>query len=289
MNVHVSSFDDLVKQEWDLPAIDDNTFGTQLDIKAADADVSGGKIDIAEIDRIAEHPDAKSVTIFGLRQDTFEYFIKTYGRQFRYIRFFKNKAVEDWSLLETLPELEGLYWFHNQKITRLWDMSKNYALKAVELSDFTKLHDLSGIEKAPSLEWFGFGDAVWSTSELESLRPFIDTDIRRISFTGKTIRDMDISFIPQLKKLEVFDFPTNLFTMEEIAELVGKCPNLEGYSLKPYIETNVFNAETNKVDIPGVLLVGKRKPMIAIEGNEKKIANHVSKFNKIVEQYRMKG
>ena len=284
MNVHVPDFDDLAKQEWDYPVIDKDSRGTQLDIKAADADVSGGKINMEEIDRIADHPEAKSVSIFGLRQDTFEYFIKTYGRQFRYIRFFKNKAVEDWSLLETLPELEGLYWFHNQKITKLWDMSKNYALKAVELSDFTKLHDLSGIEKAPALEWFGFGDAVWSTSEIESLRPFINTNIRRISFTGKTIRDMDISFIPQMKSLEVFDFPTNLFTMEEVAQLVGRCPNLEGYSLRPYIETQLFNEETRKADKPGVLLVGKRKPVLAVEGNEKRIADHVAKFNKIAEQ-----
>ena len=277
MDIHAYDFDDLAKREWDSP----------LEIKAADADVSGGKIDIEAIDRIADHPEAKSVCIFGLRQDTFEYFIKTYGRQFRYIRFFKNKSVEDWSLLGTLPELEGLYWFHNQKITKLWDMSKNYALKAVELSDFTKLHDLSGIEKAPALEWFGFGDAVWSTSEIESLRPFLNTNIRRISFSGKTIRDMDISFIPQMKSLEVFDFPTNLFTMEEVAELVGKRPDLEGYSLKPYIETKLFNEETRKADKPGVVLVGKRKPVLAIEGNEKRIASHVSKFNKIVEEKRM--
>lgn len=274
MDIHACDFDDLAKREWDSP----------LEIKAADADVSGGKIDIEAIDRIADHPEAKSVCIFGLRQDTFEYFIRTYGRQFRYIRFFKNKSVEDWSLLGTLPELEGLYWFHNQKITKLWDMSKNYALRAVELSDFTKLHDLSGIEKAPALEWFGFGDAVWSTSEIESLRPFLNTGIRRISFSGKTIRDMDISFIPQMKSLEVFDFPTNLFTMEEVAELVGKRPDLEGYSLKPYIETKLFNEETRKADKPGVVLVGKRKPVLAIEGNEKRIASHVSKFNKIVEE-----
>ena len=86
--------------------------------------------------------------------------------------------------------------------------------------------------------------------------------------------------------MEVFDFPTNLFTMEEVAWLVGKCPNLEGYALKPYIETMVYNEKTLKGDKPGVLLVGKRKPMLAIEGNEKRIANHVAKFNKIVEQSR---
>lgn len=98
--------------------------------------------------------------------------------------------------------------------------------------------------------------------------------------------DIVTSNIPQMKALEVFDFPTNLFTMEEVAWLVGKCPNVEGYALRPYIETKVYNPETYKADIPGVLLVGKRKPMIAIEGNEKRIANHVAKFNKIVERSR---
>lgn len=44
--------------------------------------------------------------------------------------------------------------------------------------------------------------------------------------------------------------------------------------------------ETKKADIPGVLLVGKRKPLLALEGNEKKIASHVAKFNEIVEKTR---
>ena len=286
MDVHAYDFESLASKEWNYPKIDEDSRFAQLLIKAANADVSGGVIRKEEIDRIAEYPEAKTVSIGGLRQDTFEYFIKTYGRQFRYINFFKNKGVEDWSLLGTLPELEALYWFHNQKITKFWDMSRNYALRALEISDFCKLHDLSGVEKAPALEWFGFGDVVWRTSELESLRPLKDTNIRRLSFSGKTIRDMDISFIPQMKSLEVFDFPTNLFTMEEVAWLAGKCPNVEGYALRPYIETKVYNPETNKADIPGVLLVGKRKPIIAIEGNEKRIANHVAKFNKIAEQSR---
>ena len=284
MDVHAYDFDSLTEKEWKYPKIDEDARGTQLLLKAP-----GRKLSKDEIDRIAEHPDARSVSIGGLRQDTFEYFINTYGRQFRYINFFDEALIEDWSLLETLPELEALYWFSNQKITKLWDMSKNCSLKALELSDFTKLHDLSGVEKAPALEWFGFGDAVWRTSELESLRPLKDTNIRRLSFSGKTIRDMDISFIPQMKALEVFDFPANLFAMEEVAWLAGKCPNVEGYALRPYIETKVYNPETNMADIPGVLLVGKRKPMIAVAGNEKRIANHVAKFNKIAEQARKEG
>lgn len=63
-------------------------------------------------------------------------------------------------------------------------------------------------------EWFDLGDAVWPAWENESLRPFIGTKIKRIGFHGKKIRDMDISFLPDLKFLKVFDFATNLFTTE---------------------------------------------------------------------------
>lgn len=286
MNVHVSNFFELVKQEWNYPSYEDNSKETQLVLQSLDADVSGGKIQISDIDKLANYPEVKSVTILGLSQDTFEYFIHTYGRQFRYINFFKNKAVEDWSLLGTLPELECVYWFHNQRITKLWDMSQNRALRVVELNDFTKLHDLSGVEKAPALEWFGFGDAVWSTSEIESLKPFIDTKIKRIDFYGKKIRDMDISFIPNMRSLEVFNFPSNHFTTEQVAWLVAKCPNLKGRVLQPYIDYMIWNEQTRESDIPAVIIVGKRKPLLAIEGNEKRIANYIDKFEKLVEQYR---
>ena len=287
MNVHVKDFAELVKQEWNYPVYhNDRRNNTQLVLKAADADVSGGKIKTSDIDILADYPDVKSVTVFGLSQDTFEYFIKTYGRQLRYISFFKNKSVEDWSLLGELPELEGLYWFHNQKIAKMWDMSRNYALRAAALDDFTRLHDLSGVEKAPSLEWFGYGDAVWSTSEIDSLKPFRGTKIRRISFSGKKIRDMDISFIPDLKELEVFDFPTNLFTTEEVAWLSAKCPNLKGYSLKPYVEYKTFDERTKKTDVPAVIIVGRRKPSLVVEGNEERIAAYAAKFNRLAEKFR---
>ena len=69
-------------------------------------DIGGGRISIPEIDVLAEHPEAEAVRISGLRQDTFEYFIQTYGQRLRAIHFFKNKLVEDWSLLGTLPKLE---------------------------------------------------------------------------------------------------------------------------------------------------------------------------------------
>ena len=280
MNVQFSDFNELVKEQLGYKECD-RFHATQLIIQAHDADVSGGKIRKEEIDRIKEHPDAISVTISGLTQETFEYFIDKYAKQFRYIRFFKNKAVKDWSGLETLSDLEFLYWFVNQRIDRLWNMSRNHALKAVELNDFTRLHDLSGIENAESLEWFGFGNEVWASAEIDSLSILKDTGIKRIDFYGKAIRDMDISFLPEMKKIETFNFAPRLFTTEQVAWIKAKCPDLKGRSIKPYIELNFSDEETKSKAI----IVGKRKPILDIEGNEDRIEKYAREFERLVKQY----
>lgn len=64
---------------------------TCLWLREANMDIGGGTISKEEIDSLANYPDIDVVTISGLRQDTFEYFIKNYGKQLRAIRFFKNK------------------------------------------------------------------------------------------------------------------------------------------------------------------------------------------------------
>ncbi len=259
---------------------------TQLWLKPSNMDVTGGNIQIEEIDRLAEFPHIKSVTISGLNQETFEYFITKYGKQLHYIEFFKNKKVNNWELLGTLPELECVEWFHNQRITALWDMSKNYALKVLSINDFTRLHSIDGIEKAPALEWFDFGNAVCATSEIESLSPLCNTNIRRIDFYGKKIKDFDISVLSKMKNLEIFNFPTNLFTTEQVAWIVANFPDLKGYSLRPYVE---FVNKMNETEIPTVIIVGKRKPAMVIKGNEKRIENYTEKFHAMVKEMSMRA
>ena len=115
-------------------------------LQEANMDVSGGRISKEDIDRLKYYPDIDVVTISGLRQDTFEYFIKTYGKQFKAIRFFKNKLVEDWSLLGTLTQLEYVYFFFNQRISSLWNMSKNFSLTGLCIEDFTKLSSIKKLK-----------------------------------------------------------------------------------------------------------------------------------------------
>ena len=55
-----------------------------------------GKGDVFEvIDVLKKYPYLHTVTVAGLHQDTFEYFIRKYGEQLHAIRFFKICLISD--------------------------------------------------------------------------------------------------------------------------------------------------------------------------------------------------
>ena len=67
--------------------IDINNFTTSrfdnFDINLVQKEVGGGVVTVSQIDKsIKEKPNAKSIVISGLKQDTFDYFVHKYGRQF---------------------------------------------------------------------------------------------------------------------------------------------------------------------------------------------------------------
>ena len=249
-------------------------------------DIGGGKIIIADIDRLKAYPDAEVVTISGLRQDTFEYFIKTYGKQLRAIRFFKNKFIEDLSLLGMLPQLEYVYFFANQRVTALWNMTGNTSLRGLAIEDFSRLASIKGIETAPALKEFRIGNAIWSKMVIDSLMPLSNTKIERLSFTGRAIVDNDLSFLETLPNLKAFDFSTNIFTTEQIAWIVANYPQTEGYALKAKVDCMLCDSNEHMVDVPKTIIVGKRKPVLKVEGNEEKIQKYVDSFEKLKNKYK---
>ncbi|MGE5455862.1 MAG: hypothetical protein ACM3O4_01980 [Ignavibacteriales bacterium] len=283
MKITMSNFKDFIYGSWDYSEKTKEHCGLWL--RQEEMDIGGGRISKDDIDKLKKFPEVGTLTISGLNQDTFEYFINTYGKQLRAVRFFKNKLVSDWSLLGNLPQLEFVYFFHNQKIDSLWDMSKNISLKGLMISDFTRLKTLAGIEKAPNLEWFGIGDAIWSTSVVDSFKYFKGTKIKYLSFFGKKIEDDDLSFISDMKYLEEFDFPTNLYSTEQVAWIVANFPKIKGFALKSASEYMGYDNETGKSDIPTLIIIGKRKPHLVISKNEEKIKKYVDNFQSLIKKF----
>lgn len=257
MHITLDNFPDFISGSWDWN--EERKEHTGIWIRSDTMDVSGGRITKEEIDRLSLYDNKESLTISGLTQETFEYFINKYGKELRAVRFFKNKMVEDWSLLGTLPELEFVYWFHNQRITSLWDMSNNIALKGLCISDFSRLKRLDGIEKAPNLSWFSFRDVVWDKNEVESYKCFEDTKIKYLHFGAKKILDEDISFVAKMPKLECFDCVPMLFETEKIAWVMANYPKIKGRAFNTFVEDWMYNKEEEKYNIPALRLTGKGK------------------------------
>lgn len=256
---------------------------TCLWLREEKMDIGGGTISVQDIDRIKDHPGTEVVTVSGLRQDTFEYFIKTYGAQLKAIRFFKNKLVEDWSLLGTLPNLEYVDCFANQRISSLWDMSGNTSLTGLCIKDFSRLSSIEGIATAPALKEFIIGNAIWDKMVIESLMPLANTNIETFMFCGKAIRENDYSFLGSMPKLKRFDFPTNMLSTEQVAWIASNFPDLDGYALKAKVDCTLLDSSLH--EIPGVLIVGKRKPSLVAQGNEKRIAKYIQSFEALKKQY----
>ena len=278
------SFESFVSGNFDY----DKTTKTHnsLWLREENMDIGGGKITIADIDKLKNYPDTEVVTISGLKQDTFEYFIKTYGKQLKAIRFFKNKFVEDLSLLGTLPHLEYVYFFANQRVTALWNMTENKSLSSLCIEDFSRLTSIRGVETAPALKDFRIENAIWNTMVLDSLMPLSNSKIERLSFTGRAIGDSDFSFLETLPELKVFDFATNVFTTEQVAWIAANCPLAEGYALKPKLDRMLPDSNKHLVDVPKSIIVGKRKPILKVKGNEEKIQKYVDSFEKLKKKYK---
>ncbi len=244
-------------------------------------DVGGGTITHDEIDTISEFENFDNIFISGLHQDTFDYFIDTQAYKFKSIMFWKNKLVNDWSKLGDLDQVEFIGYFHNQRITEFWDMSNNLKLEGLFISDFTRLHSLSGIETAPALERFSFQDAVWNTSVLDVLEPLVNTRIKEFYFGAKSITHSDISVYTRMPELEILDFRSNMYTTEELAWLVANLPNVSGYALRPYIKF-----DRKDPTMKDVLICGKRKPFLFSTTDKEKIERYVIKFDNLVAKYR---
>src|SRR5215208_5030455 len=103
-------------------------------------DFTGGRIAKDEIDVIKEFPNATEIAISGLTQDTFDYFIENYGRQFKAIIFWKCPLIGSLKAIEHFDTVEYIVYYWNQRAEHLWDFSKTKALKAFCYDDFTRMH-----------------------------------------------------------------------------------------------------------------------------------------------------
>lgn len=234
------------------------------------------------IDSLKNNPNIDKLEIRNLTQPSFDYLITEYGKQLKALNIYSSPTIEDFSLLSTLPNLEFIHIYHNQRVTALWNMENNVALQGIAFNDFTRLKSLDGIQKAPNLIYFDYGDLIDSTSTVDTYSVFAYTKVEELYFSGKSIIDKDLTFLNRMDNLKKFSFPTNHYTTEEAAWIVANFPHLQGYALRSKVE--FLNGKE-----PHVIIVGKRKPYLIINGNEERIKKYDEKFSSLVEYYKGKS
>ena len=205
-----------------------------FDINLVQKEVDGGIVQKEQIDSIKEYPEAKSIIISGLKQDTFSYFIQKYGNQFETISFWKNKMVSDLSELGTLRNIKYINYFFNQKATTLWNMKENKNLIGLGIYDFSKLHSIDKIQTAENLEVFRLGNMVWSKMEIDSFKSLVNTNIKHFEWCGGKVSDNDYKCLSR-SKIEILDINPTQFTMDELTDILSLFPeSLSGTITKPY-------------------------------------------------------
>ncbi|GKX29464.1 internalin [Vallitalea longa] len=262
--------------------------GDQVDEKCLTLiEISGNQISYEEIDEIKKYPNKIEIQIRGLTQETFEYFVNKYGQQFKIIYFWKCSLVTDFSCLEQLTDVEYIMFYWNQRVTHLWDLSKNTCLKGLAFDDFTRMHTLEEIHLAPMLEELNFGNILWSTYILLSLKPLTKCKkLRSLTFSAKKIEDNDITPLVNIENLEELEFPTNLFPTEQVALLTAKLKNVSSTVFAPYIELD-SPIEHNDKNLD-VLVIGKRKPYLDSKKDKKRLEKYEENFWKLVSEYEEK-
>ncbi len=248
-------------------------------------DTSSGKITKDEIDGIKDFPGATEIVLYGLTQDSFEYFIEYYGQQFKAIIFWKCPLIGSLKAMERLDRVEYIVYFWNQRADKLWDFSKTKALKGFSFDDFSRMHDISEIADAPSLEELQFGNRVWTKYILNTLDPLKNcTTLKNLSFSAKKIEDGRIEPLAHLKQLERLSFATNLFSTEQVAWLKARLPET--------VESRVLNAfwtMDKPLPISGMVkdtfIVGRGKPFLSSVDDKPKITRYATQFNEMVQWY----
>lgn len=233
-----------------------------------------------ELDAIASVPTATEISVNGLTQDTFEYLISHYGSQFKVINFWKCPLVHDLAPLGSLPGIEYIVYYWNQRVEHLWDFSGNMSLKGFGFDDFSRMHDLSQLDGAPALQELYFGNKIWNKYVLNTLEPLGRcSTLKSLRFAAKKILDDRVEPLGNLTGLARLEFPHNQFTSKQIAWLKARLPEkiqskvLGGYwTLDKAIHYSGKDKDT--------VIVGKGKALLLDSKKDRTLLDrHINEFN----------
>ena len=248
--------------------------------------LNGGKVSTAEIDALDQQPQATALTIGGLEDKTLAHLVRRFGSQFTAVHFWKCPRLADLSPLQDMPQLTHVAFYWNQRATRLWNLARTPALRGLHFDDFTKLSRLDDLALATSLDTLVFGNAVWNKFAVDTLDPLaaLGATLRHLAFNAQSIGDGRIQPLAQLTALHSLEFPTHLFSTEQIAWLRAHAPAaLASSALDPLLRLKSPLMRRGKA--LDVLIAGKGKPFLSSQTDAAKVAQFVDSFQQLRDRF----
>jgi len=216
--------------------------------------------------------------ISGLSQKALEYFVLNYAHRFPVIGFVACTTINDLSSLNTLDTLEYLLIEHNTRLTKLWNMDMNTALRGIYLEDTKKLTGFDDLISSPVLKELAINESVNSSLSsnkwtISSLTPLLNVfALERLSISVSEIKDDGISILKKMTGLKRLNLNTGLFELEDFALLNARLKNTVVSPDRPFY---VYDGDEF------AHIVGRGRPL---KRNNPKLAEIQDRWNLIVSQ-----
>ena len=185
---------------------------------------------------------------------------------------FRSMKVTDLSALERLRDVKTLALGGNTKAKRLWDLSRNYALRELSISNFPKLTTLEDLRGATSVEALELAGGAEKTMRVESLVPLSNL-IRLQKLYLANIRVIEDGLFPlaSLTNLEELVLP-NVFPMREYAMLSVRLNDTRCDKFAPYIQLG------SAIDGKDCMVVGRRRPLLHSVADAGRLQRYAKEF-----------
>jgi len=249
-------------------------------------ELNGGKTTAAQLDTLAQQPQATALTVSGLENRTLEHLVRRFGPQFTAVHFWKCPRLEDLSPLQDMPQLRYVAFYWNQRAQHLWDFKRTPALRGLHFDDFRKLRRLDALAAATSLDTLVFGNAVWDTFAVETLEPLaaLGANLRTLAFSAASVGDGRLGPLASLQGLTSLDFPRSLFSMEQLAWLRARLPaTVEAAVLSPHRKL-AQPVKRRGVELD-VVLSGSPGVLLSSTNDRERLQRREEEFGALVERY----
>ncbi|HRY14070.1 MAG TPA: hypothetical protein P5309_10915 [Syntrophomonadaceae bacterium] len=234
--------------------------------------------DRQSVRNLAHVDGVRHLYILSIQQSEFDYLVNRYNTAFESICF-KSMKVADLSALELLHNVKTLVLDCNTRAKRLWDLSRNYDLRELSISNFPGLNTLGDLREATSVEALELGGGAEKWMRVQSLAPLSNL-IRLRKLCLSNIRAVEDGLLPlaSLTHLDELELP-NVFPTREYAMLSVRLQNTRCDSFAPYIRLGT------EIDGKDCMVVGRRKPLLNSTVNAERLNRYAKEFEDMRQEF----